>query len=160
MPRKYSVGFENLDWLNADGDIDIFELDAAAEKPIAVTAFGVKIISELQEAQEEWLRFKWVQGHTTSGTGAPSTITPRPLSKNDSAAGFTCEILNDAIASAGTAVDIWPGDAVQVRNGMEVWLAPDDWLWTSGADLLCFRGMAAPTDDVKITAWALVLEVP
>lgn len=160
MPRKYTVGFENLDWLNADGDIDIFELDAATDKPIAVTSFAVKIISEVQEAQEEWLRFKWIRGHTTSGSGAPSTITPRPLSPNDTAAGFVCEILNDTIASAGTAVDVWPGDAVQVRNGVEVWLPPEDWLWTAGADLLCLRGMAAPADDVKISASASVMEVP
>lgn len=160
MPRKYTVGFEQLDWLNADGDIDLVELDAATDKPIAVTGWKIRTTSELQEAQEEWLRYKWIRGHTTSGSGAPTTITPRPLSANDAAAGFACEILNDTIASAGTGVDVHPGDAFQVRAGDEVFLNPEDWIWTSGADLLVCRGMAAPTDDVKISMTVWVLEVP
>jgi hypothetical protein len=160
MPRVYTVGFEQQDWLTADGDIDIFELDAATDKPIAVKGCVIKVTSELQEGQEEWLRLKWIRGHATSGSGAPTTITPRPLSPNDAAAGFTCEILNDTIASAGTPVDVDPGDAFNVRNGYEMFLAPEDWIWTSGADLLVLRGMAAPTDDVKISAKAWIVEVP
>ena len=160
MPRKYSVGFENQAWVVGDGDVDVFELDAATDKPIAVTGWLVKAISEVGEAQEEWIRLKWVRGHTTSGTGAPTTITPRPLAANDSAAGFVCEILNDVVASVGTGVDVWPGDSFNVRNGHEMWLPPEDWLWTSGAELLCLRIAAAPADDMQLTAAALVMEVP
>lgn len=160
MPRVYTVGFENLDWLNADGDIDLIELDANDSKPIALKALVIRTTSEVAEAQEEWLRFKIIRGHTTSGSGAPSTITPRPLSPNDAAAGFACEILNDTIASAGTTHDVHPGDAFQVRNGFEMWLPPEDWIWTAGTELLVVRGMAAPVDDVKISLTAWIVEVP
>lgn len=159
MPRKYTVEFEAQSWLNADGDIDIWELDAAAGKPIAVTGLVIKTTSEVQEAQEEWLRIRVIRGHTTSGSGAPTTATPRPVSPNDAAAGFAAELLNDAIASAGTAVNLH-SDAFNVRNGYEIWLAPEDWWWTSEADLLVVRGMAAPADDVTLSSTIYVLEVP
>ena len=160
MPRKYTVGFDGQSLLNADGDIDIFEFDAATDKPIAITGLVIRVTSELQEAQEEWLRLKWIRGHTTSGTGAPSSITPRPLSPNDAAAGFACEILNDTIASAGTPVDVIPGEGLNVRNGYEAYYAPEDWIWTSGADLLVLRSTVAAADDITLSATAWVLEVP
>lgn len=159
MPRKYTVEFEAQSWLTTDGDIDIWELDAASDKPIAVTGLVIKTTSEVQEAQEEWLRIRVIRGHTTSGSGAPTTATARPLSPNDAAAGFANELLNDTIASAGTGVNLH-SDAFQVRAGYEIWLPPEDWWWTSGADLLVVRGMAAPADDVTISSTIYVLEVP
>ena len=159
MPRKYTVEFEGQTWATADGDIDLIELDAATDKPIAVTGLVIKTTSELAEAQEEWLRIRVIRGHTTSGSTPDVSPTPRPLSPNDTAAGFTCEALNSTIASAGTAINLH-SDAFQVRNGYEIWLPPEDWWWTAGADLLVVRGMAAPADDVSINLTAYVLEVP
>jgi hypothetical protein len=160
MPRKYTVEFEAQPWLTADGDIDIFEFTAATDKPIAVTGLTLKTTSETTEGQEEWLRIRAIRGHTTSGSGSPGTVTPRPLSPYDAAAGFTAEFLNDAIASAGTPINL-DSDAFQVRNGYELWLPPEDWWWTSaGIGFLVVRGMAAPVDDVTMTGTCYVLEVP
>lgn len=159
MPRVYTVEFENQTWAAADTDIDLLELDPAAEKPIALKALVIKTTSELQEAQEEWCRLRVIVGHTTSGSTPDVSPTPRPLSPNDAAAGFTAECLNATIASAGTAINLL-SDAFQVRNGYELWLPPEDWIWTSGANLLVVRGMNTVADDVNLNLTAWVVEVP
>ena len=33
MPRVYTVEFESVTWANASGDIDIFSVQAADDKP-------------------------------------------------------------------------------------------------------------------------------
>lgn len=157
MPRKYSVEFERQTVAAASGDVDLFELDAATDKPLAVTGIILKTTSELQEAQEEWLPLRVIRGHTTSGGGTAATA--RPMSANDTAAGFAAEVLGASIASTGTAVNLW-SDAFQVRNGFELFLPPEDWLWAAGAELLVVRLMAAVTDDVTMSGTLVVVEYP
>jgi len=158
MPRVYTVEFENITLANASGDIDILSIDAATDKPTAIKTIVLKTTSELAEAQEEWLRLRVIRGHTTVGSGG-SSATARPLSANDSAYGGTVRTNDTTIASAGTAVNLW-SDALQVRNGYELWLPPEDWFWTAGADLLVVRLMAAVTDDVVCNGSITIVEVP
>lgn len=155
----YTVEFENVTLTNAGGDADLFELDAAAGKPIEVVGYKINVTSELQEAQEEWLRFRWIRGHTTSGSTPNSTPTPRPCSNADAAAGFTCEAYNTTIASAGTAVNL-ESFAVQVRAGDSMLYPERCSYWTNEADLLVVRLLAAPTDDVVCNATLWVNEYP
>jgi hypothetical protein len=159
MPRNYTVTAENVSVTNAGGDADLVELDAAAEKPIEL--FGIKLYStsEVQEAQEEWLRFKVIHGHTTSGSTPSSTPTPRPVSPVDTAAGFTAEIYNTTIASAGTAVDV-DSFAMNVRAGYEIFYPEGCGFWTSGTALLVVRLMAAPADDLSMNMSFFVREYP
>ena len=159
MPRNYTVIAENVTVTNAGGDADFVELDAATDKPIELYGIGIYITSEVQEAQEEWLRFEVIRGHTTSGSTPNSTPTPRPLSPNDAAAGFTAEIYNTTIASAGTGV-ILASFAVQVRAGYEIIYPQGSGYWTSGADLLVVRMMAAPADDCVANMNFWVTEYP
>jgi hypothetical protein len=142
---------------SAGGDADIFELDAATDKPIYVDALDVKITSELGEAQEEWLRLSIIVGHTTSGNG--SAVTPRPLSPVDAAAGFTAESNGATIASAGTPLTMW-ASACNVRQGWELWLPPEKVIWTFGANLLVVRMTSTLADDVTMNATISVVEVP
>jgi hypothetical protein len=159
MPRMYTVEFENVTVTTAGGDADLFELDAGADKPIEVVGYKIVTTSEVQEAQEEWLRLRWIRGHTTSGSTPNSTPTPRPMSPADAAAGFTCEVYNTTIASAGTAVNLesW---AFQVRAGDSLFYPESCGHWTSGADLLVLRLLAAPADDVVMSATLWVNEYP
>ncbi len=157
MPRVYTVQVENVTITTAGGDADLVELDAAAEKPIEL--FGIQIFStsELQEAQEEWIRCQIIRGHTTTGNG--TSATPRPVSPVDTAAGFVAETFSTTIASAGTGVAL-NTFAFNVRAGYEIFYPEGCGFWTSGADLLVVRMMAAPADDFSANMTFWVKEYP
>lgn len=157
MPRNYTVSVENVTITNAGGDADLVELDAATDKPIEL--FGIQIFStsEVQEAQEEWIRCKVIRGHTTTGNG--TSATPRPMSSVDTAAGFVAETFSTTIASAGTGVDL-NAFAFNVRAGYEIFYPEGCGFWTSGADLLVVRMMAAPADDFSANMTFWVREYP
>lgn len=154
MPRIYTVEGENISVTNAGGDADLVELDAATDKPCELFGIQIEATSEVQEAQEEWLRCRVIRGHTTSGSTPAATPTPRPASETDAAAGFTCEIYNTTIASAGTAVNLM-SFGVQVRAGYEIFLPEYCGFTFSGANLLVVRLMAGPADDLSanMTFW-------
>lgn len=156
--RSYTVSAENVTITTAGGDADLVELDAATDKPIELYGIGIFITSEVQEAQEEWLRGQVIRGHTTSGSTPSSSPTPRPLSPADAAAGFTAEIYNTTVASAGTAVNLSPF-GIQVRAGYEIFY-PLQGCWTYGAELLVVRLMAGPADDVVANLCFFVNEYP
>ena len=158
MPRVYTVEFEAVTLAAASGDIDIFSIDAATDKPTALKKLKIKTTSELAEAQEEWLRLRVIRGHATVGSGG-TAATARPLSANDTAYSGSVRTNDTTIASAGTPVNLM-SDAMQVRAGYEEEFAPEDWMWTAGADFLVVRLMAAVTDDVIASGTAWIVEVP
>lgn len=157
MPRIYTVEVENQTIATADGDVDLLELDAATDKPIELFGIGLYATSEVQEAQEEWARLRIIRGHTTTGNG--TSTTPRPVSPADAAAGFAAEIYGATIASAGTAVNLH-SFAFNVRAGYEIFYPEGSGFWTSGADLLVVRLMAALADAVSINMTFWVREYP
>ncbi len=152
MPRNYTVTVENQTIATADGDVDFVELDAGAEKPIELYGIGLYITSEVQEAQEEWVRCQVIRGHTTSGNG--TSATPRPVSPDDSAAGFVAETYSTTIASAGTAVNLH-SFGFNVRAGYEIFYPEGAGFWTSGTSLLVVRMLAALADaaTINMTFW-------
>jgi len=157
MSRLYTVEFENVTITNAGGPADIFELDAAAGKPIEVVGMKLYTVSELQEAQEEWIRLRWIRGHTTSGSTPNSSPTPAPVAVTDQAAGFTCEVYNTTEASAGTAVNL-ESLAFNVRAGYEFFYPELMGSKTSEANLLVLRMLSTVADDVSMTGTLWVLE--
>lgn len=157
MPRMYTVVGENISVTNANGDADFLELDAATDLPVELVGWKIMFTSEVQEAQEEWLRFKVIRGHTTTGNG--TATTPRPVSVADAAASFTAKIYGATIASVGTAVDL-DSFAVQVRAGDAMILPEGMGYWTSGSSLLVVRLMAAPADDALCNMTFWVREYP
>lgn len=159
MPRSYTVEAENITVTNAGGDADLVELTCATDKPIELYGIGIYVTSEVQEAQEEWLRCRIIRGHTTSGSTPAATPTPRPVSPNDAASGFTAEIYNTTIASAGTAVNLH-SFGVQVRAGYEMLYPEGSSFWTAGSSLLVVRLLAAPTDDLSMNMTFWVKEYP
>lgn len=156
MPRFYTVSAENQVIATADGDVDILELDAAAEKPIELVGIGIYPLTEVQEAQEEWLRFQIIRGHTTSGNG--TATTPRPCDPDDVAASFTAKIDGATIAAAGTAVNLHPF-GMNVRAGYEIFYPDRMGFKTSGTSLLVVRLMAAAADDWTANLCFWVAEV-
>ena len=85
MPRLYLVEFEAQTIAAASGDIDLFSLDAATDKPIELVEVCLGQTTELGDTAEEQLRIRYIRGHTTVGSGGASA-TPRPASANDAAA--------------------------------------------------------------------------
>jgi hypothetical protein len=158
VPRKYTVEFDNITWTAAQTDIDVFSIDPATDKPTAITGIIVKATSEVQEAQESWQRLRVIHGHTTVGSGG-AAATARPVSPIDTAYGGSVRTNDTTIASAGTAVNLL-SDAFQVRAGYELFLLPEDWLWTSGANFLVVRMLDTVADDITASGTLFIVEYP
>lgn len=157
--RVYNVNADGLTIAAADGDTDIAEFTAADDKPIMLLGIGLYVTSEVQEAQEEWLRCKIIRGHATSGSTPDATPTPRAVRHNDAAASFTAELSNATIASTGTPIDVG-AFAFNVRAGYEI-LVPDQFEWTTdqATGLLVVRLTTAVADDITMTAQFWVAEL-
>lgn len=153
MGRIYTVEFENV---AVTASQDFFELTAADDKPIRIIGLFLAQYSDLGDAAEEILRFRVIRGHTTSGSGG-ATATPRPVAVSDAAAGFTCEINNTTIASAGTAVNLH-SDSFNIRTGTQIWLPPGCGWGTTQATLLVVRLLAAPADSLSMSGTLYVEE--
>lgn len=152
----YTVSFDQQTVAAASGDYDLFELDAAAEKPVEIVALRIDNKSEVGDAQDEMVAWSIVRGNTTSGNG--TSATPRPLDPADGAASFTAETVGSTPASSGTAVTLVAG-CFNVRSGLyEVYpevMRPK----TSGADLLCVRLLTALADDATLSGTVWVREL-
>lgn len=157
MPSVFTVEKENQTIATADGDVDLLELDAGAGKPIELIGMGIYVTSEVQEAQEEWVRLQIIRGHTTTGNG--TTTTPQPCNLGDAAAGFTAKVYGATIASAGTAVNL-KSFSFNVRAGYEVFYPEECGFWTSEASLLVVRLVAALADAATVNMTFWVREVP
>ena len=157
MPRVYTVSVDNITYTAAGTDTDLFSIDPAADKPTAIKSCVIKATSEIQEAQEEWVRLKIIRGHTTVGSGG-AAATARPLDPGDTAYSGSCRTNDTTIASAGTAVDLW-SDAYNVRAGFELFRAPEDWFWTTGANFIVVRLMSTVADDISLMATIDIVEI-
>lgn len=150
----YTVEFENVTVATASGDQDLFYLAPADDKPIQILAWDLYVTSEVAEAQEEWLRLRWIRGHATVGSGG-AAATARPMRSISAAAGVTARTNDTTIASAGTAVNIWSG-GLNVRAG-GIWvMTPEMQFHCNQTDTtIVLRLMAAPADDVSMsgTVW-------
>jgi hypothetical protein len=152
--RIYTIEFEGTAVTAA---VDLFEIDAAAEKPCEIVGLFLSQSSDVGDAADEMLRYRVSRGHTTTGTGG-SSPTPRPVNITDVAAGFTADTLNTTIAAAGTAINLH-SDAFNIRTGLGLWL-PEGCEWsTSGTSLLVVRLMAAPTDSLTMSGTLYVREL-
>ena len=157
LGRLYTVTFENVSYTTANGDHDYFEFTPADDKPIALEALYIYTTSEVGDAQEEQVRWSIVRGHTTSGTGG-SAPTPTPVISTDTAAGFTAETSNTAIAStAGTTVHV---GAFNIRIGLEYVPPPEHRIIATQAHTtLVVRQLSTLADDATMSGVAYVREL-
>jgi hypothetical protein len=154
--RIYSVVFGAVSVSAAQ---DFFEISPADDKPIQLVGitFDQTGVGDVGDAAEEFLRWTVIRGHTTSGSGG-SAPTPRPMAPNDAAAGFTCEVNNTTVASAGTPVVLHEG-AFNVRGPYIFWW-PDGCEpgATQGNTTIVVRGVA-PADAITISGTLYVREM-
>jgi hypothetical protein len=159
MARMYAVTFVAQTLAAASGDIDLWELTPADDKPVEICGIRLSVTSELTDAADEWGILQIIRGHTTSGSGG-GTPTPVPINPIDAAAGFTVEDRNTAIASAGTTT-IPFADAISVRLGFEVWF-PDGFgpIGSQANTTILVRQSTTWADDVTASGTLFVREMP
>lgn len=149
MPRTYTVEAENFGVNPVFGDVDLLDFPPIANKPIELFGFEIYSLDELQEAQEEWLRFRIITGHTVASNGG--SITPQPVCPGDAAFGVSVVAGGATIASGGTPIQS-ESFAFNVRRGRSIFLPDGYWADTTR---LVVRLLAAPVDIVSLTftAW-------
>ncbi len=150
----YTVSFTDT---AVTGIVDIFELNAATDKPVELIGLFLAQITDVGESEEEIIDFTVGRGHTTTGSGGGSP-TPRPVNSNDPASGFTAETLNTTIATAGTNVVLF-SDSWNVRAGYQLILPEGMGFSTAGTALLVVRLETAPSDSITMTGTAFVREL-
>lgn len=138
---------------------DVIEITPADDKPIAIHGFSILQTTDTGDAAEEIIGLVWVRGHTTSGSGGTSGITPRPLNPSDAAAGFTAESLNTTAASVGTTVNL-QRHGWNVRVPLDVIYTPETRPQASQANTtIVLRMAAAPADSITISGCVIVEEL-
>lgn len=155
--RIYTVVFSAV---SVSASQDFFELTPADDKPIEIVGLTLCQVgnSDVGDAAEEMLRFDIIRGHATSGSGG-SAPTPRPVKRSAAAAGFTAEVNNTTIASAGTGVTLH-SDSFNVRAGYINWwpvgTEPDA---SQGDTTIVVRLPTAPADAITLSGTIYVREL-
>lgn len=152
----YTVVFQAQTIAAASGDYDLFELDAAAGKPVEIVALKLGNKSEVGDAAEEMIEYAIVRGNTTTGNG--TSTTPRPLDPADGAASFTAKVVGSTPASAGTALTL-VADTFNIRAGLPEVYPEIMRAKTAEADLLCVRLITAVADDITLSGTIWVREL-
>ncbi len=157
MGRVYVVSFDGGSILNADGDIDWFEITPADDKPIRLLGLFMSQTSDLGDTNEEVLTWKVLRGHTTSGSGGV-TPTIDSIDPIDAAAGFTAEALNDVVASVATPDEGHTG-GWNIRIPLEVFWTPETAMSASQANtIIVIRQIDTAADDLTGVSGTLYVE--
>lgn len=153
MGRMYTVAFSAVTVSAAE---DLFEITPADDKPVKLRGLFIGQSSDAGDAQDEMLQVSIIRGHTTSGSGG-SAPTPQPLSSSDTAAGFTAEVNNTTMASAGTAVTLHT-DTFNVRAGYAMWFPPESCPMASQANTTIVVRITAPADSLTMSGTLYIEE--
>lgn len=134
---------------------DLFELNAAAEKPIRIRRLKIAQTSE-PTTEEEQLPLSIIRAQSTSGSGGSAT-TPQPCELATGTAGFAAETMNTTVATGGTPKTLVT-DAWNTRAGCDIAFAPEECIGSvNGTRLVVTSG--APSDAVTIRATLWVEEL-
>jgi len=137
---------------------DVFEILAAAGRPIDILSFHLSQITVKQDANEELVLVQYKSGQTTSGTGG-AAVTPVPRLLGSVASGATCEFHNHTTqASAGTIVTHW-GTYWNMRMPLDLWLPPEQVFQLTGGARCTFSVDTAPAGSTTFAATCVFREV-
>lgn len=151
----YTVVFEAV---AATAVQDLFEINAAAGKPLRVHALMLSQHTEVGDAQSELLRFKVIRAHSTSGSGG-SAPTPAPLNPSAAASSFTAEVNNTTQATGGSPITLH-ADTWNVQAGLALILPPElHWVVPGGGRLVVAMSTTAPADSITLSGTLYVEEI-
>jgi hypothetical protein len=158
----YTVSFFEQSLTTANGDYDLWEIDAAADKPVEIIAIFIGNKSEVGDAQEEmvsWSVTRFSGGTFTSGNG--TATTPVALDPSDSAASFAAETVGATVATTtGTTFQVHQ-DTFNIRTGLQFIFPPDmrPKLDGTAQSALVIRLRTALVDDATISGTLYVREL-
>lgn len=152
--RTYSVIFSAVAVTAAQ---DLFEVTPADDKPVEIVGIELGQSSDAGDAADELLQISIIRGHTTSGSGG-SAPTPVSMNPNSAAAGFTAEVNNTTVASAGTTTTLHTG-CWNVRAGYINWF-PEGCRPTAGqGNTTIVVRQTAPADAITMSGTLYVREL-
>lgn len=152
--RTYAVTFNAVAVTAAS---DLFELTPADDKPIEIVGIELGQYTDAGDSQDELLGLQIIRGHTTSGSGG-SSATPTPISPNAAAAGFTAEVNNTTVASAGTTTTLH-STAFNVRAGYINYFPADARPVAGQGNTTIVVRMTAPADSITLNGTIYVREL-
>lgn len=161
LGRAYAVEFHNV---GVAAQQDLFYIKPAADKICAVEAVylsNVGIAADAGDAQEELWRVEMIRLPATVTAGSVgNSMTPNPLSTNDTAAGFTARINDTTVATtSGTALNVH-SDGWNVRIPYVYLPPPEHRVLVANAQAIVFRLVSTPTDSVTCNGTMIVRELP
>lgn len=154
MSGIYTVQFNGVAVVAAQ---DLFELVAAAAKPLVLVGFGLSQTTELGDAAEEQLAILVKSGQTVSGSGG-SSVTPVANDQSGGAASFTAEANNTTKANTGTIVTHY-AYSWNVRGPFDIILPEPMQLLMPGGRRMTIELLGAPTDSITMNGYAVVQEI-
>ena len=135
---------------------DAIEITAVASGLCRIWRSRLWQTSDLQDAAEEVLRYEWVRGNATGGSGGQTTVIT-PLNSFDAAATFAAELLNTTVASAGSPVTLSVG-GWNIRIPLDELFPPEQVIVLRNSERACLR-VAAPADAITCNAACLIEQI-
>ena len=158
--RTYWLTFNNQTYAAADGDIDLWEIRPADDKPVYLSRVTLEKTTDLGDAELEGLRLEVIVGHTTVGSGGASYIGPSVGRQNtsDTDPGFGSARMNDVVATTGTTYSVlargWPYPIFD-----HVWNIDTRPLITHADTMFVVRAHTTVADDISITGTLELIEI-
>lgn len=152
----YEVPFE----VTATAAVDLVEIQPADDVPCVITDISIKVTSEVQEAQEEWVEVEIHRGGTaiTSGSGGTTLGSAQPATGKMPASLTQVEANNTTIATF-TGGTIPFRDAFQVRAGGEWHFTPEGWIGATQANGgMVVRCPNAAADSIDLKGTVTIME--
>lgn len=140
---------------------DFFEFTPADDKPVVLHSAFISQITEVGDAQEEFMEITIRRGGTamTSGSGGAAGATPVGLDATYAAAGFTYEVCNTTEATFTAGVEVHH-EAFNVRTGWQYRPTPEERLNCSQANGgFVIRCESTPVDSISFVGTAIIEEL-
>lgn len=155
MSGIYTVQFNGV---AVTAQQDLFELVAAAGKPMVILGFSLSQATELGDAAEEQLLLLLKSGQTTSGSGGSAPTPVATDTSNTVAAGFTAEANNTTKASVGTILTHW-SEAWNVRMEKVVLFTQEQQLLMAASRRCTLELATTPADSITMNGTLWVQEI-
>ena len=162
MPREYKVP-ASFTLTAAGGNTDLFQLNAATNKPIRLVGFRLGNTSEVGDTAEEGLELQLMHmtATVTDGTGTGSTlVTPVPVTRGVAAAGFTARVNSPTVAttSGTTTIEEYVG-WINRQTPLEMWYPDNKWcLDAIAGETIILRMNTVLADDMTLNLTLFVEE--
>lgn len=134
--------------------VDLFEVGVATGLVARVGGLHISQSSDTGEAAEEIIRYRFVYGNATSGSGGAAPDAANTGYGYGDPPVSTIESFNTTAASTGTPASGLSG-SFNIRAGEAMWYPPglEPYLFEEGGgELNVVRLMAAPADSLTMSA--------